>query len=188
VTAWKDLERRICTALGGRRGGPTGASVSDCVNTPFAVEVKRSSRRGPPVLAAWIIQARTNARREGRPWLVVVAGHNDRRPTATLDFYQFAEIAQQAGLIPTPIEIQETPAKPGSFPNDRVPLTSGPAPPAATRQAGTATLKGANPMHHTETTTSEPQPEPTTPEPQPDPEPNTGDNTDNTDDTDDDDE
>lgn len=105
MTAWKDLERRICNALGGRRAGPLGASVSDCVNTPFAVEVKRSSRPGPPVLAQWITQARTNARRENRPWLVVVAGHNDREPIACLDFGEFVKIATKAGLLPTPILI-----------------------------------------------------------------------------------
>ena len=106
MTAWKDLERRVCAALGGRRGGPLGASVSDCVNTPFAVEVKRSSRPGPPVLTAWITQAKANARKEGRQhaWLVVVAGHNDGRPVVALDFWYFAELAQRAGIIPTPLE------------------------------------------------------------------------------------
>jgi hypothetical protein len=108
MTAWKDLERRICNALGGRRAGPLGASISDCVNTPFAVEVKRSQRPGPPVLAAWIVQARTNARRENRPWLVVVAGHNDRRPVACLDFWEFVQIAQQAGRIGV-LDITEEP-------------------------------------------------------------------------------
>lgn len=105
--AWKDLERRVCAALGGRRNGPAGAAVSDCVGVPFAVEVKRSGRPGPPVLARWIVQARAQARREQRPWLVVVAGHGDRRPVAVLDFWEFVEIAQNAGLLPTPIEIKE---------------------------------------------------------------------------------
>jgi hypothetical protein len=103
--AWKDLERRICVALGGRRSGPLGASVSDCVNVPYAVEIKRSSRPGPPVLSKWVLQARTNGKREHRPWLVVVAGHNDRRPTVTLDFWHFVELCQKAGAIPTPVEI-----------------------------------------------------------------------------------
>jgi hypothetical protein len=103
--AWKDLERRVCALLGGRRGGPSGASVSDCVNTPFAVEVKRSSRPGPPILSKWVLQAKTNGRREGKPWLVVVAGHNDRHPIACLDLYVLAELAQRAGVIPTPIEV-----------------------------------------------------------------------------------
>jgi len=107
MTAWKDLERRVCRALGGQRAGPIGAAVSDCVGVPFAVEIKRSSRPGPPVLSAWITQARSQGKREKRPWLVVVAGHNDRRPVVALDFWAFAEIAQRAGLIPTPVPVEE---------------------------------------------------------------------------------
>jgi hypothetical protein len=42
MTAWKDLERRVCRALGGERTGPGGGS--DCVYTEFSVEVKRSKR------------------------------------------------------------------------------------------------------------------------------------------------
>lgn len=103
-TAWKALELRICRALGGRRGGPTGSNTSDCVNVPFAVEIKRSSRPGPPVLSKWILQARQQSKRERKPWLVVVAGHNDRRPIIAMDFWAFAQIAQEAGRIPTPIE------------------------------------------------------------------------------------
>ena len=103
--AWKDLERRVCKALGGRRAGPIGAAVSDCVNVPFAVEIKRSSRPGPPVLAAWVKQAREQGNREKRPWLLVVAGHHDRRPIVCLDFLAFAQLAQEAGRIPTPLEV-----------------------------------------------------------------------------------
>lgn len=99
--AWKDLERRVCRALGGRRGGPLGASVSDCVNTPFAVEVKRSAREGPPVLSRWVTQARVNGTREHKPWLVVVAGHNDRRPIVALDFWYFVSLTQMAGVVET---------------------------------------------------------------------------------------
>src|SRR5262245_64774745 len=99
-SAWKDLERRVCQALGGRRGGPTGAAVSDCVNTPFAVECKRSARPGPPVLAKWILQAKSQGRKEHRPWIMVTAGHHDRRPTVSLDFGVFLQLAQQAGVIP----------------------------------------------------------------------------------------
>ncbi len=114
TAAWKDLERRICHALGGRRGGPTGAAVSDCVNVPFAVEIKRTKVRpvspegvvyGPPVYARWIWQAQQQAKRERKPWLVVVAGHNDRRPVACLDFWQFAQLCQQAGVIPEPLDV-----------------------------------------------------------------------------------
>ena len=46
--AWKDLERRVCRALGGVRRGPLGRGSSDCVGSvPFAVEVKRSSSPRP---------------------------------------------------------------------------------------------------------------------------------------------
>lgn len=103
--AWKDLERRVCRALGGHRAGPTGTATSDCANVPFAVEIKRSVRPGPPVLAKWIVQARAAAKRERLPWLVVVAGHNDRRPIVALDFWEFVELAQQAGVLPTPLEV-----------------------------------------------------------------------------------
>lgn len=106
TAAWKDLERRVCKALGGRRAGPTG-STSDCVNVPFSVEVKRSSRPGPPVLSKWVIQARAQATRERRPWLLVVAGHNDRRPIAVLDFWELVDLAQTAGRIPRPVIVEE---------------------------------------------------------------------------------
>jgi hypothetical protein len=52
-----------------------------------------------------VTQAKQQARREGRPWLVVVAGHNDRRPIACLDFWQLVELCQAAGVIETPFEI-----------------------------------------------------------------------------------
>jgi len=96
MTAWKDLERRVCAALGGRRGGNTGQPHSDCVGVPYAVEVKRSSRPGPPVLSNWIVQARHQGRIEGKPWLVVVAGHNDRRPVACLDFAELVRLVHSA--------------------------------------------------------------------------------------------
>jgi hypothetical protein len=106
MTAWKDLERRICRALGGQRAGPIGAAVSDCVGVPFAVEVKRCTR--VQLRGSWLVQARAQAEREGNPWLLVVGEHNTRRPVAVLDFYVLAEICQQAGLIPTPLVIEET--------------------------------------------------------------------------------
>jgi hypothetical protein len=106
--AWKHLELRICRALGGQRAGSDGHSHSDCTGVPYSVEVKRSSRPGPPVLSKWILQARAQAARERKPWLVVVAGHNDRRPIAVLDFWEFVDLAQAAGRIPTPIIIDDT--------------------------------------------------------------------------------
>ena len=98
MTAWKALERRVCAQLGGRRGGPIGAAVSDCVGVPWSVEIKRSARGC--VLTSWLTQAQQQSRREGRPWLLVVAGHNDRKPTVTLELAEFRRLAIQAGAIP----------------------------------------------------------------------------------------
>lgn len=100
MTAWKDLERRVCRALGGERSGPLGKGTSDCVGVAFSVEVKRSSRVGPPVLAKWILQAREHARKEKRPWLVVVASPGAKRPIVALDFLEFLVLAEKAGAIP----------------------------------------------------------------------------------------
>lgn len=101
MTAWKDLELRVCRSLGGERSGPLGKGCSDCTyDVPFSVEIKRSKRAGPPVLASWIKQAREHARKEKRPWLVVVAGHNDRHPIVALDFETFLTLAHDAGRLP----------------------------------------------------------------------------------------
>src|SRR5262245_50979566 len=83
------------------------ASGSDCVDTPFAVECKRSARPGPPVLSKWVTQAKSQGRKEKKPWLLVVANHNDRRPIVVLDFWAFAQLAQEAGRIPTPLTNDE---------------------------------------------------------------------------------
>lgn len=104
MTAWKDLERRVCRALGGERSGPLGRLGSDCNGTPFAVEVKRTTR--PCLRGEWLEQARAHQRREGRPWLLVIAGHGDRRPVAVMDFWELAELAQKAGLLPTPLVVE----------------------------------------------------------------------------------
>jgi hypothetical protein len=105
VTAWKDLERRICRELGGERSGPQGKSMSDCSDdVPFAVEVKRSSRPGPPVLSKWITQARAHARKERRPWLVVVCNHGSRTPIVALDYWTFVSLARKAGVLRAHVE------------------------------------------------------------------------------------
>jgi hypothetical protein len=106
MTAWKDLERRICRALGGERRGPLGRQCSDCTpNVPYAVETKRSKRQS--IQSAWITQAKAHGRKEKKPWLVVVCGHNSPRPIVVMDFWHFAELAQRAGEIPTPLLVPE---------------------------------------------------------------------------------
>jgi len=102
VSAWKDLERRVCRALGGQRRGQVGpdgwARGSDDDGTgPFSVETKRTTRY--QLRRTWIEQARRQAKADGRPWLLVIAEHNDRRPLAVLDFWSFAELCQDAGWI-----------------------------------------------------------------------------------------
>ena len=105
MTAWKDLERRIARALGGERSGPLGRHSSDATGTSFAVECKRTTRY--QLRQKWIEQARRQSKQEARPWLLVVSEHNDRRPIVVLDFWAFAEIAQNAGLIGSPLEVAD---------------------------------------------------------------------------------
>lgn len=106
MTAWKQLELRIAKALGGHRAGPLGAAVSDIVGVPWAVEVKRCKTS---FRVAWIEQAKAQSRSEKRPWLLVVARHNDRTPIAVLDFSEFLRLARAAGEIPNnpPLAVAE---------------------------------------------------------------------------------
>jgi hypothetical protein len=102
-SAWKDLERRVCRALGAQRKPSIGAhgyaSGSDDDGTaPFSVEVKRSKRKVPE--GRWIRQAKANGKADGRPWLLVVAGHYDSKPIAVLDFWTLVQLAQEAGRLP----------------------------------------------------------------------------------------
>ena len=98
MTAWKDLERRVCRALGAERADPRGRQGADDDGaSPFSVETKRSKRKVPE--GRWIEQARRQGRADGRPWLLVVAGHNGPRPVAVLDFWVLVELAQRAGML-----------------------------------------------------------------------------------------
>jgi hypothetical protein len=97
MSAWKAFERRVALALGGRRAGPAGSAVSDVVGVPWSVECKRSKRGVPE--GRMLEQARDQGRREGKPWLLVVARHNDRAPIVVLEFSEFLGLAQDAGRI-----------------------------------------------------------------------------------------
>jgi hypothetical protein len=115
--AWKDFEKRVCRALGANRrysldGEGRWATGSDDDGTCWvAVETKRSKRRVPE--GRWIEQAKQNGRASRRPWLLVVGAPGDRvgpgngyqRPVAVLDFWEFVELAQQAGRLPE-IEVE----------------------------------------------------------------------------------
>lgn len=101
---WKVFERRICRALGGDRRGPLGRAMSDCTDDiPFAVECKHAKTGTPQ--GAWIAQARSHGKKENRPWLLVTCQPGSSRPIVTLDFFEFAELAQRAGVIATPLEV-----------------------------------------------------------------------------------
>lgn len=82
--AWKRLERRVAEALGGTRAGPQGRHGSDVRGVPFAVECKRTTRYC--LRRDWIEQARRQSRQEGKPWLLVIAEHDDRAPICVVDF------------------------------------------------------------------------------------------------------
>lgn len=91
----KTLELRICRAFGGQRRGPLPGS--DCVGTPFSVEVKRTKGRVPE--ARMIAQAELQGKADKLPWVLVVAGHNDRTPLATLELPVLLDLCQRAGVI-----------------------------------------------------------------------------------------
>jgi hypothetical protein len=144
VSAWKDLERRVCRALGAERRPSIGAKgwasgSDDDGSAPFAVETKRTVRY--QLRTAWVEQARRNAKATARPWLLVVAEHGDRRPVAVLDFWAFVQLAEEAGRVgrahneserwkgdtmsttdePTPTEPQPDPPAPGPEPTEPKP-------------------------------------------------------------------
>jgi len=106
MTAWKDLERRVCRALGAERRPSIGANgyargSDDDGSCAFSVEVKRTAKY--QVRQSWIAQARRNGRETKRPWLLVIAEHGDRHPLAVLDFWAFVQLANEAGRLP-PLE------------------------------------------------------------------------------------
>lgn len=98
MTAWKDLERRIARRLGGERSGPLGKHGSDVTGTPWAIEIKRSKAS---FRVAWIEQAQEQGRRERKPWLLVVARHNDRKPIVVCELDHFLELAEGANWLDT---------------------------------------------------------------------------------------
>ena len=100
MSAWKDVERRICRAFGGERVGPSGRLGSDCSGTPFAIEVKRTKNRVPE--ARMIAQAELQGKAEGKPWVLVVVGHNDRKPLVTLELSVLLDALTRANVLPPP--------------------------------------------------------------------------------------
>jgi hypothetical protein len=118
--AWKDLERRVCRALGAQRRPSVGArgwaqGSDDDGTAPFAVEVKRT--KVAQLRGAWLAQARRNAKTDGRPWLIAIGTHRSPRIIAVLDFDTLVALARQAGIIDNHNEggktmLHETPQPP----------------------------------------------------------------------------
>lgn len=94
LTAWKDWERRAARALGGERSGPLGKHGSDAQGTAVALECKRTTRY--QLRATWVEQARRQSVQEGRPWVLAISEHGDRRPIAVVDFYWLCELLNAA--------------------------------------------------------------------------------------------
>lgn len=112
MSAWKDLERRVCRALGAERRPSVGAKgwaigSDDDGAAPFSVECKRTTRY--QLRRAWIEQARAHGKASSRPWLLVIAEHADRAPIAVVDFETLVSIARAAGLVPEPPPPPPTP-------------------------------------------------------------------------------
>ena len=105
MTAWKGFELRVAKALGGRRTGPAGAAVSDIVGVPWSVECKYSKRGA--ILTKWLEQARSQSKREGKPWLLVVSRHQDRKPTVTMEFHVFLSLLREAGELPSDLVFEK---------------------------------------------------------------------------------
>jgi hypothetical protein len=95
--AWKVTQRRI-TRLWGAESAWLGEKGSDARGAcPVSLEVKRSKRRVPE--GRWIDQAVAQGKAEGRPWVLVVAGHGDRHPIAVVDHDWLHYLAGEAGLL-----------------------------------------------------------------------------------------
>jgi hypothetical protein len=104
--AWKDLERRKCRDLGGQRRGQVGpggwARGSDDDGTlPVSLQCKRTSHY--QLRTSWIVQARKDAKADGRPWVLAIEQHNDRHGgLAVVPWPYFVELMIAAGRVPLP--------------------------------------------------------------------------------------
>jgi hypothetical protein len=81
MSAWKDLERRKCRDLGGRRRGQvvgTGwaRGSDDDGSLPVSLQCKYTTRY--QLRRSWVEQARVDAKADGRPWVLAIDEHNDR--------------------------------------------------------------------------------------------------------------
>ena len=94
--AWSAFQRKMARAWGGQKTwrGEKGSDGRGCV---VSLETKR--RKGGRILSADVAQAQRQGKEDGLPWLLVVAGHNDRHPKAVCDEGWLRELAKAAGLL-----------------------------------------------------------------------------------------
>jgi HNH endonuclease len=100
TASWKQLELRLAKMWGGQRAGPIGRDGPDIVGVPLAIQVKRTASTTGGIEGKWVRQARRDGKRLGLPWILVVAGHNDRAPVAVVDHAWVSDLAKRAGLVP----------------------------------------------------------------------------------------
>ena len=103
MTAWKDWERRACRDMGGQRKpqvGPFGwARGSDDDGSIWcSLECKYITRY--QLRRSWIEQARRQEKADGRPYVIGMAEHRDKRRIAITDWDTLVELAYEAGRIP----------------------------------------------------------------------------------------
>jgi hypothetical protein len=111
---------------------------------PVSLVVKYSKRRVP--LGAWIAQAVTQGRTDGRPWVLVVVGHRDPNPIAVCSHAWLVEVCRAAGTLVPSQEDDSSVSATGSLndPHTHVERVPGPS---ATDLARTANLARASDVH-----------------------------------------
>lgn len=94
--SWKTLELRIARMWGGTRTGPVGRDGPDVAGVPLAIQIKRTGNTTGGIKGAWINQAKRDGKKARMPWVLVVAGHYDRRPVAVVDHAWLVEVYMTA--------------------------------------------------------------------------------------------
>jgi hypothetical protein len=93
---WSVFQRKVARQWGGQKTwrGEKGSDGRGCV---VSLETKR--RKGGRILSSDVEQAKRQAKVDQLPFLLVVAGHNDRDPLAVVSHKWLVELAQKAGLL-----------------------------------------------------------------------------------------
>lgn len=99
--AWKSTERRVATAWGGKRRGPSfGRECSDVVGAPVSLEVTRTQRPAYTWHTKWK-QCFRNAKLDGLPPVLVVAEPRQRldRMVCVVEHGWLLDVCRRAGVI-----------------------------------------------------------------------------------------